>query len=170
MENNFITEREYSEIILAVKNMLQGKFKKSRDKIKKQMMNYSKNEEFELAEECKMKIMALENYQSKSTIVNPKIKNLDIYTIISDSSYAFINYIQVNNGSIISSFNIRKKTINHRRKKILEQLVGQIGLKFKSNSMRCVQIFLSKTLSYKKAYVPDIGDKNHLGKIVFAEY
>ena len=73
MENNFVTEREYSEIIMAVKNMLQGKFKKSRDKIKKQMMNYSKNEEFELAEECKMKIMALENYQSKSTIVNPKI-------------------------------------------------------------------------------------------------
>jgi len=105
IDNNFITEKEYSEIILAVKNMLQGKFKKSRDKIKKQMMNYSKNEEFELAEECKMKIMALENYQSKSTIVNPKIKNLDIYTIISDSSHAFINYIQVNNGSIICSFN-----------------------------------------------------------------
>ena len=113
IDNNFITEKEYSEIILAVKNMLQGKFKKSRDKIKKQMMNYSKNEEFELAEECKMKIMALENYQSKSTIVNPKIKNLDIYTIISDSSHAFINYIQVNNGSIICSFNtyVKKQSI-----------------------------------------------------------
>lgn len=166
MENNFITEREYSEIILAVKNMLQGKFKKSRDKIKKQMMNYSKNEEFELAEECKMKIMALENYQSKSTIVNPKIKNLDIYTIISDSSYAFINYIQVNNGSIISSFNtyVRKQSIIDE-KQILEQLVGQIKLKFKSNSNEmCSNIFI-ETLSYKKAYVPDIGDKNHLVKL-----
>ena len=166
MENNFITEREYSEIILAVKNMLQGKFKKSRDKIKKQMMNYSKNEEFELAEECKMKIMALENYQSKSTIVNPKIKNLDIYTIISDSSYAFINYIQVNNGSIISSFNtyVRKQSIIDE-KQILEQLVGQIKLKFKSNSNEMCSNIPIETLSYKKAYVPDIGDKNHLVKL-----
>ena len=166
MENNFITEREYSEIIMAVKNMLQGKFKKSRDKIKKQMMNYSKNEEFELAEECKMKIMALENYQSKSTIVNPKIKNLDIYTIISDSSYAFINYIQVNNGSIICSFNtyVKKQSIIDE-KQILEQLVGQIKLKFKSNSNEMCSNILIETLSYKKAYVPDIGDKNHLVKL-----
>ena len=166
IDNNFITEKEYSEIILAVKNMLQGKFKKSRDKIKKQMMNYSKNEEFELAEECKMKIMALENYQSKSTIVNPKIKNLDIYTIISDSSYAFINYIQVNNGSIICSFNtyVKKQSILDE-KQILEQLVGQIKLKFKSNSNEmCSNIFI-ETLSYKKSYVPEVGDKSHLVKL-----
>ena len=129
--------------------MLQGKFKKSRDKIKKQMMNYSKNEEFELAEECKMKIMALENYQSKSTIVNPKIKNLDIYTIISDSSHAFINYIQVNNGSIICSFNTYvKKQSFFDEKQTLEQLVGQIKLKFKSNSNEmCSNIYID-TLSY----------------------
>ena len=166
IDNNFITEKEYSEIILAVKNMLQGKFKKSRDKIKKQMMNYSKNEEFELAEECKMKIMALENYQSKSTIVNPKIKNLDIYTIISDSSYAFINYIQVNNGSIICSFNtyVKKQSILDE-KQILEQLVGQIKLKFKSNSNEmCSNIYI-ETLSYKKSYVPEVGDKSHLVKL-----
>ena len=166
IDNNFITEKEYSEIILAVKNMLQGKFKKSRDKIKKQMMNYSKNEEFELAEECKMKIMALENYQSKSTIVNPKIKNLDIYTIISDSSHAFINYIQVNNGSIICSFNtyVKKQSILNE-KQTLEQLVGQIKLKFKSNSNEmCSNIYI-ETLSYKKAYVPEVGDKSHLVKL-----
>ena len=166
IDNNFITEKEYSEIILAVKNMLQGKFKKSRDKIKKQMMNYSKNEEFELAEDCKMKIMALENYQSKSTIVNPKIKNLDIYTIISDSSHAFINYIQVNNGSIICSFNtyVKKQSILDE-KQILEQLVGQIKLKFKSNSNEmCSNIYI-ETLSYKKAYVPEVGAKSHLVKL-----
>ena len=166
IDNNFITEKEYSEIILAVKNMLHGKFKKSRDKIKKQMMNYSKNEEFELAEESKMKIMALENYQSKSTIVNPKIKNLDIYTIISDSLHAFINYIQVNNGSIICSFNtyVKKQSILDE-KQILEQLVGQIKLKFKSNSNEmCSNIFI-ETLSYKKSYVPEVGDKSHLVKL-----
>ena len=165
IDNNFITEKEYSEIILAVKNMLHGKFKKSRDKIKKQMMNYSKNEEFELAEESKMKIMALENYQSKSTIVNPKIKNLDIFTIISDSSHAFINYIQVNNGSIICSFNtyVKKQSILDE-KQILEQLVGQIKLKFKSNSNEmCSNIYI-ETLSYKKSYVPEVGDKSHLVK------
>ncbi|MBU87135.1 MAG: excinuclease ABC subunit C [Flavobacteriaceae bacterium] len=165
-DKNIITEKEYSEIILAVKNILQGKFKKSRDKIKLQMKNYSKNEEFELAEECKMKIMALENYQSKSTIVNPKIKNLDIYTIISDSSHAFINYIQVNNGSIICSFNtnVKKQSIIDE-KQILEQLVSQIKLKFKSSSNEMCSNINIETLSYKKAYVPLVGDKSHLVKL-----
>lgn len=165
-DKNIITEKEYSEIILAVKSMLQGKFKKSRDKIKTQMLNYSKNEEFELAEESKMKLMALENYQSKSTIVNPKIKNLDIYTIISDSSHAFINYIQVNNGSIICSFNtnVKKQSIRDE-KQILEQLVGQIKLKFKSSSNEMCSNINIETLSYKKAYVPEVGDKSHLVKL-----
>ena len=163
---NLITEKEYSEIIIAVKNMLQGKFKKSRDKIKMQMLNYSKNEEFELAEESKMKITALENYQSKSTIVNPKIKNLDIFTIISDSSHAFINYIQVNNGSIICSFNtdIKKQSIIEE-KQILEQLVGQIKLKFNSKSNEMCSNINIETFCYKKAYVPVVGDKSHLVKL-----
>ena len=165
-DKNIINEKEYSEIIIAVKNMLQGKFRKSRDKIKAQMLNYSKKEEFELAEECKMKIMALENYQSKSTIVNPKIKNLDIYSIISDSSHAFINYIQVNNGSIICSFNtnVKKKSIIDE-KQILEQLVDQIKLKFKSNSNEMCSNINIETLSYKKAYVPVVGDKSKLVKL-----
>ena len=165
-DKNIITEKEYSDMILAVKNMLQGKFKKSKDKIKAQMLNYSKNEEFELAEECKMKITALENYQSKSTIVNPKIKNLDIFTIISDSSHAFINYIQVNNGSIICSFNtdVKKQSIINE-KQILEQLVGQIKLKFNSNSNEMCSNISIETLSYKKAYVPVVGDKSHLVKL-----
>ena len=165
-DKNIITEKEYSEMILAVKNMLQGKFKKSIDKIKGKMLNYSKDEEFELAEECKMKITALENYQSKSTIVNPKIKNLDIFTIISDSSHAFVNYIQVNNGSIICSFNtdVKKQSIIDE-KQILEQLVGQIKLKFKSNSNEMCSNISIETLSYKKSYVPIVGDKSHLVKL-----
>ena len=163
---NIVSEKEYSEIITAVKNMLQGKFKKSRDKIKMQMLNYSKNEEFELAEESKLKITALENYQSKSTIVNPKIKNLDIFTIISDSSHAFVNYIQVNNGSIICSFNtdVKKQSIIEE-KQILEQLVGQIKLKFNSKSNEMCSNINIETLSYKKAYVPVVGDKSHLIKL-----
>ncbi len=165
-DKNIVSEKEYSEIITAVKNMLQGKFKKSRDKIKMQMLNYSKNEEFELAEESKMKITALENYQSKSTIVNPKIKNLDIFTIISDSSHAFVNYIQVNNGSIICSFNtdVKKQSIIDE-KQILEQLIGQIKLKFNSKSNEMCSNINIETLSYKKAYVPVVGDKSHLVKL-----
>ena len=163
---NIVSEKEYSEIITAVKNMLQGKFKKSRDKIKMQMLNYSKNEEFELAEQSKLKITALENYQSKSTIVNPKIKNLDIFTIISDSSHAFVNYIQVNNGSIICSFNtdVKKQSIIEE-KQILEQLVGQIKLKFNSKSNEMCSNINIETICYKKAYVPVVGDKSHLVKL-----
>ena len=66
------------------------------------MISLSKAEEFEKAEEYKTKLKALENYQFKSMVVSSKIKDLDIYAIISDNDYAYINFTQISKESILA--------------------------------------------------------------------
>ena len=160
---NLISEKKYNLIINSVKNILKGRFSKSKIQLKQQMLSFSNKEEFEKALECKNKLKALENYQSKSMIVSSRIKNLDIYSIISDNNYAYINFTQVSNGFIISSFNTHvKKTNVTEDQLILEQLISQIKVKFRSKSTElCSNIFVD-SMDYKKCIVPKAGDKNHL--------
>mgnify|MGYP001330777433 FL=1 len=160
---NLISEKKYNFIINSVKNILKGRFSKSKTQLKQQMISFSNKEEFEKALECKNKLKALENYQSKSMIVSSRIKNLDIYSIISDNNYAYVNFTQVSNGFIISSFNTHvKKTNVTDDQLILEQLISQIKVKFRSKSNElCSNIFVD-SMDYKKCITPKVGDKNHL--------
>jgi excinuclease ABC subunit C len=160
---NLISEKNYNHVINSVKNILKGRFSKSKIQLKQQMISFSNKEEFEKALECKNKLKALENYQSKSMIVSSRIKNLDIYSIISDNNYAYINFTQVSNGFIISSFNTHvKKTNVTEDQLILEQLISQIKVKFRSKSTElCSNIFVD-SMDYKKCIIPKVGDKNHL--------
>ena len=160
---NLISEKKYNLIINSVKNILKGRFSKSKIQLKQQMISFSNKEEFEKALECKNKLKALENYQSKSMIVSSRIKNLDVYSIISDNNYAYINFTQVSNGFIISSFNTHvKKTNVIDDQLILQQLISQIKVKFRSKSTElCSNIFVD-SMDYKKCIIPKAGDKNHL--------
>ena len=160
---DLISEYKYDKIIMSVKNILKGKFSKSKAQLKEQMESFSDLEEYEKADECKLKLKALENYQSKSMVVSSKIRDLDIYSIISDENFAYINFTQIANGFIISSFNTHVKKSNVTRDKIiLEQLISQIKVKFLSKSKEmCSNIFI-ESLDYKKTSVPAVGEKKHL--------
>ena len=127
------------------------------------MIDFSEREEFEKADECKNKLKALENYQSKSMVVSSKIKDLDIYSIISDENYAYINFTQISNGYIISSFNTHVKKSNVKDDKIiLEQLISQIKVKFLSKSRQMCSNIYVESLDYGKSFVPVVGEKKHL--------
>ena len=160
---DLISEYKYDKIIMSVKNILKGKFSKSKAQLKEQMESFSDLEEYEKANECKLKLKALENYQSKSMVVSSKIRDLDIYSIISDENFAYINFTQIANGFIISSFNTHVKKSNVTEDKIiLEQLISQIKVKFLSKSKEmCSNIFI-ESLDYKKTSVPAVGEKKHL--------
>ena len=160
---NLISEIKYNKIISSVKSILKGKFSKSKIQLKKEMKAFADSEEYEKADECKNKLKALENYQSKSMVVSSKIKDLDIYSIISDENYAYINFTQISNGYIISSFNTHVKKSNVKEDKIiLEQLISQIKVKFLSKSKQmCSNIFV-ESLDYRKSFVPVVGEKKHL--------
>ena len=142
---------------------MKGKFSKSKIQLKKEMKAFADSEEYEKADECKNKLKALENYQSKSMVVSSKIKDLDIYSIISDENYAYINFTQISNGYIISSFNTHVKKSNVKEDKIiLEQLISQIKVKFLSKSKQMCSNILVESLDYIKSFVPLVGEKKHL--------
>ena len=160
---NLISEIKYNKIISSVKSILKGKFSKSKIQLKKEMTAFADSEEYEKADECKNKLKALENYQSKSMVVSSKIKDLDIYSIISDENYAYINFTQISNGYIISSFNTHVKKSNVKEDKIiLEQLISQIKVKFLSKSKQMCSNILVESLDYMKSFVPVVGEKKHL--------
>ena len=160
---NLISESKYNKIISSVKSILKGKFSKSKIQLKKEMTAFADSEEYEKADECKNKLKALENYQSKSMVVSSKIKDLDIYSIISDENYSYINFTQISNGYIISSFNTHVKKSNVKDDKtILEQLISQIKVKFLSKSKQMCSNIPVESLDYSKYFVPVVGEKKHL--------
>tara|TARA_S200000501_G_scaffold216299_1_gene203012 strand:+ start:13261 stop:15081 length:1821 start_codon:yes stop_codon:yes gene_type:complete len=160
---NLISEIKYNKIISSLKSILKGKFSKSKIQLKKEMTAFADSEEYEKADECKNKLKALENYQSKSMVVSSKIKDLDIYSIISDENYAYINFTQISNGYIISSFNTHVKKSNVKEDKIiLEQLISQIKVKFLSKSKQMCSNILVESLDYSKSFLPVVGEKKYL--------
>src|SRR5690606_1751829 len=97
------TEENYTENIHAIREILKGNFKDSLHQFRRQMKTLAEHREFEAAQRIKEKIEILENYQAKSTIVNPKISNVDVFSIVSDESYGYVNFLQLSYGSIIRS-------------------------------------------------------------------
>ena len=73
------------------------------------MQDLAANLQFEDAQVLKEKITILENYQSKSTIVNPKISDVEVYSIVSDESYAYVNFLQLSYGAIIRAHTMEIK-------------------------------------------------------------
>ena len=99
------------------------------------MHNYAKNMQFEDAQKIKEKIEILENYQAKSTVVNPKISNVDVFSIMSDESYGYVNFLQLSYGSIIRSHTLEiKKKLDETNKELLKLAITEIRQRFHSKS------------------------------------
>ncbi|XMO87715.1 excinuclease ABC subunit UvrC [Algibacter sp. AS12] len=157
------TEVEYNKNIKAIKEILKGNFKDSLSQFKVQMREYAENMEFELAQKIKEKVEVLENYQAKSTIVNPKISNVDVFSIMSDESYGYVNFLQLSYGSIIRSHTLEiKKKLDETDKELLELSITEIRQRFNSNSKEIYVPFKVDLGEDLKVTVPKLGDKKHI--------
>ena len=159
----FETEEEYFENIKAIREILKGNFKDSLQQFKMQMKQFAKDMHFEDAQKIKEKIEILQNYQSKSTIVNPKISNVDVFSIISDESYGYINFLQLSYGSIIRSHTLEiKKKLEETDKELLQLAIVELRQRFNSNSKEIYVPFKVRIGENVKVTVPKLGDKKHI--------
>lgn len=157
------TEDAYNLNIKAIKEILKGNFKDSLSQFKEQMKQLAANMHFEEAQKIKEKIEVLENYQSRSTIVNPKISNVDVFSIMSDEGYGYINFLQVSYGSIIRSHTLEiKKKLDETDKELLELAITEIRQRFNSNSKEIYVPFKVDLGEDLKVTVPKLGDKKHI--------
>ena len=158
-----IEAEAYENNIKAIREIIKGNFKESIQGFKKQMDSYAAAMEFEKAQTVKEKIESLTNYQAKSTIVNSKINNVDVFSIVSDESYGYINYIQVSHGAIIRSHTLEiKKKLDETDATLLQLGIVEIRQLFFSSAK---EIFLSEAVALGeklKVSVPLQGDKRKL--------
>lgn len=96
----------YNERIAQIKNILRGHFKPVKDYIFQMMSTCAEKLDFEKAQQWKEKLMVMEDYQSKSTVVSTSIADVDVFSIAQDEDNAYINFMKVINGSINQTITI----------------------------------------------------------------
>ncbi len=158
------TEEDYLNNIKQAICIIEGEIKEVIKNLELAMHAYSKTMEFEKAHEIKNKIDTLKNYQARSTIVNPKINNVDVFAIADDANSAFISYFKVMNGAIIHTQNLEiKKRLDETLEELL--LLAIVDIRKNSNS-QTTEIILPFNLPYSiansKITVPKKGDKMKL--------
>ena len=156
-------EEEYQESIKAIRNIIKGNFKESLEKFKQMMVNFASEMKFEEAQKIKDKLGRLSNYQAKSTIVNPSINNVDVFSIISDETHGYVNFLKIANGSIIQSHTTEiKKKLDETNKELLELFIVEIRQRFNSQSKEIYVPFDVEVGDEIKVTIPQLGDKKRI--------
>ena len=158
-----IDTASYGKNIESIRQILKGNFKEALNAFEHQMKHYAQKMEFEKAQWIKEKIEDLKNFQAKSTVVNPKISHVDVFSIFSDESYGYINYLQVSYGAIVRSHTLEiKKKLDESDATLLQLGIIEIRQLFSSTSKT---VFLNEKVSLGdelKVFVPQQGDKKKL--------
>lgn len=157
------TLENYQNQIEAIRQILKGNFKESLKSFKKRMLHYAEKMQFEEAQKIKEKIEILENYQSKSTVFNPKISNIDVFSIVSDESMGYVNFLQIARGAIIRSHTLElKKKLDESDEELLELAVVELRERFHLQSKEIILPFHLDLGDAVKVTVPQLGDKKQI--------
>lgn len=154
----------YDENVAQIENLLKGNISSVIHFLKEEMGKHASKQEYELAQEMKSKLLTLENYQAKSTIVSPTIHQVDVCTLINEPDSAFVNYLSIHNGAIIHAYTAEiKKKLNETREEVLGYVLPELRERFASESK---EVLLDEKLDLKilgiNFSVPQRGDKKHL--------
>ncbi len=157
------TEANYNDSIKEIRNIVKGNFKESLEKFQEMMISFAGKMEFEEAQKIKDKLNLLSNYQSKSTIINPSINNVDVFSIISDETHGYANFLKISNGSIIQSNTTEiKKKLDESDKEMLELFIVEIRQRFNSQASEIYVPFKVDLGESVKVTVPKLGDKRRI--------
>lgn len=158
------SKEEYDEKIDAIRGIIKGDFRKAKDYLVAQMMKHASNLQFENAQIIKERLDLLEDYQTKNTVVNPNIDDVDVFGMTSDETAAYVNFFKIRNGNIIQSFTTEiKKILEETDEDIMEEALIEIRQKFGSDSKEVLLPFhLSVEIPNVKLIVPKVGDKKRI--------
>ncbi|WP_159799889.1 excinuclease ABC subunit UvrC [Flavobacterium sp. MK4S-17] len=157
------TFKNYQDHVDSIREILKGNFKDSLRQFRKQMQDLAADMQFEEAQKIKEKIETLEGYQARSTVFNPRISNIDVFSIVSDESMAYVNYMQVSHGAIIRSHNMEiKKKLDEPDDELLEIAVVELRERFNLKAKEILLPFPIDLGGTVKVTVPKLGDKKQV--------
>ena len=160
---NLETESHYNNSIKAIRNIIKGNFKEGLEKFQEMMLVCAEKMEFEEAQKIKEKLSLLGNYQSKSTIINPAINNVDVFSIISDETHGYANFLKISNGAIIQSHTTEiKKKLAETDTELLAHFIVEIRQRFNSISPEIYVPFNVDLGEIVKVTIPKLGDKKRI--------
>ncbi len=159
-----INEEEYGEMIVAVRNILKGSINLVTSHLKREIEKLSESYQFEEAHRLNEKLELLRNYQSKSTIVNPSIKNLDAYSILEDEESAYVNFLKIVNGAVVQSHTLElKKKLKESKEDLLLLAIAEIRQSIFSSAKEIIVPFkIESPFREVKFTVPQRGDRKKL--------
>ena len=155
---------DYNEGISQLKNLLKGNLNPVIRHFRDQMKDHAVNMQFEQAELARKKVTYLENYQARSEVINMKVGDVDVFSLIRDKEIAFVNYLMVRNGTIVQTQTTRVEThLDETPEEILAFSVAQLRDTFNS---RAREIILPFEIEYPESdvvlTVPKAGDKKKI--------
>lgn len=160
-----VSRQEYLEEIERVRKVLKGDLGDTLEEMKSLMFAYADKLAFEKAELMRRKIHLLEEYQSRSTVVNTNVRDVDVYSILSDDKLAYINILRIKHGSIIYSFSTDiRKQLDESDAEVLAIAIPQLHDKVDSTAQEIIVPFHVDELpaDYLQQTVPTRGDRLQL--------
>jgi excinuclease ABC subunit C len=158
------SKEDYEEGLQQLKNFLKGKLSPVIQHFKQEMKDHSEKMEFEKAEIIRKKIEFIESYQSKSVIVNPRLNDIDVFSIVKEDRLAYVNYLMVQNGTIVQTKTLKVEThLDESIEEILSFSIAQFRNTFSSQAK---EILLPFNIDYPEEgiiiTVPKTGDRKKL--------
>jgi len=163
---DYQTEDDYTHNISEITDILNGKIGGVLRDLRSDMENAINSMNYEQAHKLKRKFELLENYQSKSTVVNSSITDIDVFSIASEEKYAFVNFLKIMNGTIIQTQTIElKKRLDESDEELLTLAISEFRGRYNSHSKEIIVPFhidLDESSSPIKFTVPKLGEKKKL--------
>lgn len=158
------TVADYMLSIKHIREIIKGNISEVRTQLNTKMKEYAADFQFEKAQLIKSKIEILEKYQSKSTIVNPDIDNVDVYTLAQDEQAAYVNFLKVVNGAIVQSHTIEiKKKLDETPEELMSVAIGDLYIRFASGAKEIIVPFKPGfEIPGVTFTIPQRGDKKQL--------
>jgi excinuclease ABC subunit C len=158
------TAEDYHEGLLQMKNVLKGNLGPLIQQFKKEMKDVAEKMQFEKAEIIRKKVAHLESYQARSVIVNKHVTNADVFSLIRNGDAAFVNYLMIENGTIVQTHNNQIEThLEETNEEVLAIAIAQLRERFNSDGTELIVPF---EITYPQegiiVTVPKAGDKKKL--------
>lgn len=152
---------DYEQAIAQIRDILKGNYHQVLNQMKGLMEQFAGQLQFEEAELVRKKIEVLERFRGRSTIVNPKIRHVDVFSMIDEAQFAYINFLKVVNGSIVQAHNLEiQKVVHEERKELLSSIIFDLRNRFKSKAPEIIVPFRPDiAMNGVRFTVPLRGDK-----------
>ncbi len=156
-------EASYRKKIEQIKNILRGQYTSVKAHLKEEMLRYAENLQFEQAQQMKEKLALFEDYQGKSTVVNPNIRDVDVFSIALGEQEAYVHCLRVVNGAVINTYTLTlTKNLDEDPATLLSYAISALRQKMNSTAAEIIVPFPVALSEEVTVTVPKIGDKKKL--------